>query len=72
MALGKRLTGEICHAGALLGCLEMVKTGTTCFLDMYFHTDQVAAAASKAGLRGFVSTPSSTCCLGSLAEKPAV
>ena len=53
--LEKRLTGEICHAGALLGCLEMVKTGTTCFLDMYFHTDQVAAAASKAGLRGFVS-----------------
>ncbi|MEM3079784.1 MAG: amidohydrolase, partial [Thermoproteota archaeon] len=53
--LERRLTGEICYAGALLGCLEMIKTGTTCFLDMYFHTDQVAAAASKAGLRGFVS-----------------
>jgi 5-methylthioadenosine/S-adenosylhomocysteine deaminase len=40
------------HAGALLGCLEMIKSGTTCFGDMYFHENMVAKAVEKTGLRG--------------------
>jgi 5-methylthioadenosine/S-adenosylhomocysteine deaminase len=40
------------HAGALLGCLEMIKNGTTCFGDMYFHENIVAKAVEKSGLRG--------------------
>ena len=32
------------YDGALLGCLEMIKSGTTCFADMYFHEDAVAEA----------------------------
>jgi 5-methylthioadenosine/S-adenosylhomocysteine deaminase len=30
----------------------MIKGGTTCFADMYFHEDEVAKAVEKSGLRG--------------------
>jgi len=49
--LEARLTPEDIHAGALLGCLEMIKSGTTCFADMYFHEEAVARAVEKSGLR---------------------
>ena len=39
------------YNGALLGCLEMIKTGTTTFVDMYYHEEHVAKAVEKAGLR---------------------
>ncbi|HYY90688.1 MAG TPA: amidohydrolase, partial [Candidatus Dormibacteraeota bacterium] len=54
--LEARLTGEMCHNGALLGSLEMIRTGTTCFVDMYFHMEDVARAVNEAGLRA-VLTP---------------
>ena len=50
-----KLTGEMCHYGALLGCLEMIATGTTTFLDMYFFMDEVAKAVVEAGLRAFLA-----------------
>jgi len=43
------------YDGALLGCLEMIESGTTTFADMYFHEDQVAKAVEKAGLRGVLA-----------------
>jgi len=43
------------YDGALLGCLEMIKSGTTCFADMYFHEDMVARAVEKAGLRAVLA-----------------
>ena len=43
------------YDGTLLGCLEMIKSGTTCFADMYFHEDMVAKAVEKAGLRAVLS-----------------
>jgi 5-methylthioadenosine/S-adenosylhomocysteine deaminase len=49
------LNGEHCYAGALLACAEMIKSGTTCFNDMYFFMDHVAKAADKSGLRGMLS-----------------
>jgi 5-methylthioadenosine/S-adenosylhomocysteine deaminase len=54
--LEARLTGEMCYHGALLGGLEMTRTGTTCFVDMYFHMDDVARAVNEAGLRAILST----------------
>ncbi len=49
------LTGEYCYAGALLACVEMIKSGTTTFNDMYFFMDHVAKAVDEAGLRGMLS-----------------
>ena len=53
--LEKRLTGEMCYHGAQLGNLEMTRTGTTTFVDMYFHMEEVARAVNEAGLRAVLS-----------------
>jgi 5-methylthioadenosine/S-adenosylhomocysteine deaminase len=37
--------------GARLGVAELIRGGTTCFHDMYFHMDQVAEEVESAGLR---------------------
>ncbi|ASJ01896.1 N-ethylammeline chlorohydrolase [Thermococcus profundus] len=49
-----KLTREAIKAGAYLGALEMIKTGTTAFLDMYFHMDAVGEAVLESGLRGYL------------------
>lgn len=49
------LTGEACYYGALLGCLEMIATGTTMFVDMYYFMEDVARAVVEAGLRSYLS-----------------
>lgn len=49
------LDGDYCYAGALLGCIEMVKSGTTAFNDMYFYMDHVARAVDEVGLRCLIS-----------------
>jgi 5-methylthioadenosine/S-adenosylhomocysteine deaminase len=54
-SIEKHLKAEDCYAGALLGCLEMIKSGTTCFADMYFHMEDVARAVEESGLRGVLS-----------------
>jgi len=51
----RKLTGELSYQGALLGCLEMIRTGTTCFMDMYFFMEDVARAVKQSGLRAFLS-----------------
>jgi 5-methylthioadenosine/S-adenosylhomocysteine deaminase len=53
--LESRLTAKDVHDGALLGCLEMIKNGTTTFADMYFHEKAVAKAAKESGLRGVLA-----------------
>ena len=53
--LEARLTGEACYQGALLGCAEMIMSGTTTFMDMYFHLEDVARAVKESGLRAFLS-----------------
>ncbi len=40
--------------GSLLGCLEMIKSGTTCFADFYYFEDEVAKAVKKIGLRAIL------------------
>ncbi len=46
-----KLTPRDVKAGAYLGALEMIKTGTTSFADMYIHMDEVAQVVEETGLR---------------------
>ncbi|MBU0496424.1 MAG: amidohydrolase [Candidatus Thermoplasmatota archaeon] len=49
-----KLTQGAVQIGTDLGLLEMIASGTTCFVDMYFFEDSVAQSTIKAGLRGFL------------------
>lgn len=51
----KNLRAEDCYVGALLGCLETIKSGTTCFADQYFFMEHVARAVEEAGMRASLS-----------------
>jgi len=53
--LEAKLQPKDVYKGALLGCLEMIKTGTTTFADMYYYEDQVAKAVEKSGLRAVLT-----------------
>lgn len=53
--LEANLTEEICYAGSLLACIEMIKTGTTCLNDMYFNMGSVAKAVDDSGMRGLLT-----------------
>jgi 5-methylthioadenosine/S-adenosylhomocysteine deaminase len=50
-AEGKNVSPEYVKWGTLLGCWEMIESGTTTFVDMYFFEGEVAAAAKQAGIR---------------------
>jgi len=41
--------------GTRLACAELIRTGVTCFADMYYFEDAVAAATAEAGLRAVCS-----------------
>jgi 5-methylthioadenosine/S-adenosylhomocysteine deaminase len=43
--------------GARLACVEMVRTGTTRFWDMYWHPGATARAVADAGLRATIGGP---------------
>jgi 5-methylthioadenosine/S-adenosylhomocysteine deaminase len=51
----EKLDAEDAYVGAKLGCLEMLKSGTTTFNDMYDHMDQVAEAVEETGMRAVLS-----------------
>jgi 5-methylthioadenosine/S-adenosylhomocysteine deaminase len=50
----RRINGEWVYWGTLLACAEMIASGTTTFCDMYLFEDEVARAASRAGVRALV------------------
>ncbi|MBN2558656.1 MAG: amidohydrolase [Clostridia bacterium] len=50
-----KLTREHIRNGSMLAIAEMIKSGTTAFLDMYFDVDCTAEAALEAGIRANVS-----------------
>jgi len=47
-------TPEDILAGARLGALEMLLSGCTSFVDMYYGQDMVAKAVQESGIRGFL------------------
>lgn len=50
-----RLTSEDVYWGTMLSIVEMLKSGTTTFADMYFFMDQVAEAVAESGIRAVLS-----------------
>lgn len=50
-----KFTGDDIYWSAMLCIAEMIKTGTTCFGDMYFFVEQVAQAVEQTGIRANLS-----------------
>ncbi|TGC11347.1 amidohydrolase family protein [Methanolobus halotolerans] len=46
---------EDIYGGTLVACLEMIRSGTTAFADMYIHMDMVAQAVEESGMRAALS-----------------
>lgn len=46
---------DFVRIGTELACLEMIKGGTTTFVDMYFHPNEVAKVVDRCGLRAVVA-----------------
>ena len=53
--LEAHLTGDDVYWGTKLACLEMIRTGTTGFNDMYFFMEDAARAVGEAGIRAVLS-----------------
>ncbi|MGA2121364.1 MAG: amidohydrolase family protein [Methanoregula sp.] len=53
--LEAHLTGNDIYWGTRLACLEMIRTGTTAFNDMYFFMDEAARAVDESGIRAVLS-----------------
>jgi len=49
------LSREDIYWGSKLAILEMIRTGTTTFLDMYFQMEMVAKAVDESGIRSVLS-----------------
>jgi len=50
-----KLTEEDVYVGTRLACLEMIRTGTTLFNDMYWHLPGAYRAVASMGIRGVLS-----------------
>jgi 5-methylthioadenosine/S-adenosylhomocysteine deaminase len=53
-AIDAKRTPEDISVGATLGCLEMARSGTTSFVDLYYSEDVIAKSTEEVGLRGFL------------------
>ncbi|MDG1462229.1 MAG: amidohydrolase family protein, partial [Gammaproteobacteria bacterium] len=53
-AEGEWVSPEFVRDGTRLAIAEMLKSGTTCFNDMYFFPDEIAEVASETGIRASV------------------
>lgn len=49
-----KMSGSDFYWGTMLGLVEMIKTGTTCYLDMHICENECAKAAKDAGVRAFM------------------
>lgn len=51
----ENLTADDVYWGTQLAIAEMIKSGTTCFADMYFFMPDVAKAVAESGIRAMLS-----------------
>lgn len=55
LPLEKNLTEEGVYWGSMLSIAEMIRSGITSFVDMYFFIEEIAKAVEETGIRGFLS-----------------
>lgn len=55
LPLEDKLTSEDAYWGSMLGIMEMINTGTTCFADMYMFANQTCRAVEESGIRACLS-----------------
>ncbi len=53
--LESKMTADDIYWGTMLAATEMIKSGTTCFADMYFYMDKTAQAVDKSGMRAVLA-----------------
>lgn len=71
-----RLTPQDAYAGSMLSAIEMLRSGITTYVDMYFFEDDLARAAVDSGMRaiitpGILQVPEWKTLLGSWEERTA-
>ncbi len=54
---GRFVTPEFVRIGTELACWEMIESGTTSFVDMYFYPEVIARVVESCGLRAIVAAP---------------
>ncbi len=54
---GRFVTPEFIRTGTTLACWEMIRGGTTTFVDMYFYPDEIAGVVQRCGLRAVIGAP---------------
>lgn len=54
MPVEDRLPAQAAYWSSLLAFSEMIRTGTTCFVDMHMYHRQSPLAAREAGMRGYI------------------
>lgn len=50
-----KMEAEDAYWGTMLSAVEMIKSGTTCFLDMHMHPEQTVRAVDVSGIRAVIS-----------------
>ena len=53
----KRMSDDDVYWGTRLACVEMIRSGTTSFWDMYWHAHAAARAVEDAGVRAVTAAP---------------
>ncbi len=53
-SIEEKMSKRDVRVGALFSCMEMVKSGITCFVDMYFHMDEVRKVVESVGMRAYL------------------
>jgi 5-methylthioadenosine/S-adenosylhomocysteine deaminase len=54
---GQFVDPEFIKIGTELACWEMIRGGTTTFVDMYFYPDVIADVIESCGIRGIIGAP---------------
>ncbi|HCC07478.1 MAG TPA: N-ethylammeline chlorohydrolase [Clostridiales bacterium] len=57
--LEEKLTPDMCYAASKLSIIEMIKTGTTTFNDMYFYMNETERVIGEAGMMAMIGVSAS-------------